>query len=98
MNNNCALEKPGILDSLEILKAAGPNASLTEEEYFILGERACDEVRRYCSNLSLWNAYSQKDGIEMFERKSDLPHATESMLLAIVTIPVLFLPALVLTE
>jgi len=63
------------------------NATLTDEQYIRLSEYAATEVRRLCSNLSLWTPYNTKDGYEIFERKSDLPEASENMLLLITTLP-----------
>jgi len=61
--------------------------SLTDEDYIRLGEHAAHEVQRYVSDLSLWENISSKNGIEILERKSDLPGAAESMLLLITDLP-----------
>ncbi|KAI1728275.1 START domain-containing protein [Ditylenchus destructor] len=75
-----------VLDSLSVLKLHG-HTTRTDDEYEKLGVMAAEEVRRLCSNLSLWHPHSNHNGIEMFERKADLPYDTENMLLLIVTLP-----------
>jgi len=60
---------------------------LTDEDYIRLAEHAASEVRRYVSDLSLWDKLSSKGGIEILERKSDLTEASETMLLLITDLP-----------
>ncbi|KAI1714584.1 START domain-containing protein [Ditylenchus destructor] len=78
--------KNSVLDSLEIVKSRGI-VTLKDEEYFELGSAAAAEVRRLCSDLSLWKVHSNSNGVSIFDRKSELSHATEKMLLAIVDLP-----------
>ncbi|KAI1733233.1 START domain-containing protein [Ditylenchus destructor] len=75
-----------VLDSLEIVKSRGI-VTLKDEEYFDLGNSAAAEVRRLCSDLSLWKVHSTSNGVSIFDRKSELSHATEKMHMAIVDLP-----------
>uniref|UniRef100_A0A915EAU4 Uncharacterized protein n=1 Tax=Ditylenchus dipsaci TaxID=166011 RepID=A0A915EAU4_9BILA len=63
------------------------DVTLTDDEYLELAERAAGEVRSLISDLSLWNLYSDKKGIQIYERDSNLAHAQESMLLLVTTLP-----------
>jgi len=60
---------------------------LADEDYIRLGEHAASEVHRYVADLSSWSNMSSKNGIEIFERKSELPEASENMLLLITDLP-----------
>lgn len=52
-------------NALEMIKDRGLNPTFTDEEYLNLANQAADEVRFLCSNLSLWNVHSSKDGIDV---------------------------------
>jgi len=69
------------------LSRAKEHVTLPDQQYIKLATYAAYEVRRLSSNLSLWNEYSSKDGIEIFERKSDLPFENDSMFLLVTSLP-----------
>jgi len=69
------------------LSRAKEHVTLPDQQYIKLATYAACEVRRLSSNLSLWNEYSSKDGVEIFERKSDLPFENDSMFMLVTSLP-----------
>lgn len=60
---NTLIEKQKNL--LDNTKDCNSNQTFTDDDYIKLSNNAVDEVRRLCSNLSLWNICMSKNGIDV---------------------------------
>uniref|UniRef100_A0A915DHX0 START domain-containing protein n=1 Tax=Ditylenchus dipsaci TaxID=166011 RepID=A0A915DHX0_9BILA len=75
-----------IVDPVGVRKHRG-HTTLKEEEYFAIADHAAKEVKRLCSDMSLWKTNTHNNGVRVFERSSTLPSTNESMYLLVTDLP-----------